>query len=80
MKSVALSRTQTCIPGFPGQVPYRLYEFTPEKIIIYLINISELRNACLDDCRQSSTSVHAHCLRNEQCACAYDLNKQDGHW
>ena len=23
--------------------------------------------------------VHAHCLRNEQCACAYDLNKQDGH-
>ena len=23
--------------------------------------------------------AHVHCLRNEQCACAYDLNKQDGH-
>ena len=23
--------------------------------------------------------VHMHSLRNEQCACAYDLNKQDGH-
>ena len=22
--------------------------------------------------------VHAHCLRNEQCACMYNLNKQDG--
>ena len=33
---------------------------------------------CLDDCRQSSTSAHAHCLRNEQCTCTYDLNK-DGH-
>ena len=32
----------------------------------------------LDDCRQSSMSVHVHCLRNEQCTCAYDLNKQDG--
>ena len=30
---------------------------------------------CLDDCRQSSASVHVHCLRNEQCTCAYDLNK-----
>ena len=28
---------------------------------------------CLDDCRQSSMSVHVHRLRNEQCA--YDLNK-----
>ena len=33
---------------------------------------------CLDDCRQSSTSVHPHHLRNEQCKCACDL-KQDGH-
>ena len=38
---------------------FRLCEkFTPEKII-YLINISELRNACLDDCRQSSICVCA---------------------
>ena len=34
---------------------------------------------CLDDCRQSSTSAHVHCLRNEQCTCAYDLNNKDGH-
>ena len=33
---------------------------------------------CLDDCRQSSMSVHVHCLRNEQCTCTYNLNK-DGH-
>ena len=44
------------------------------------MSISELRNVHLDDCRQSSMSAHVHCLRNEQCACAYDLNKQDGHW
>ena len=31
---------------------------------------------CLDDCRQSSASVHVHHLRNEQCACTYDLNKK----
>ena len=31
------------------------------------------------DCRQSSMIAHAHCLRNEQCACTFDLNKQDGH-
>ena len=30
---------------------------------------------CLDDCRQSSASAHVHRLRNEQCACAYNLNK-----
>ena len=24
--------------------------------------------------------IHVHCLRNEQCACTYDLNKQYGHW
>ena len=29
----------------------------------------------LDDCRQSSMHVHAHCLRNEQCTCAYDLKQ-----
>ena len=33
---------------------------------------------CLDDCRQSSASVHVHCLRNEQCTCAYNLNNKDG--
>ena len=33
----------------------------------------------LDDGRPSRMHVHAHCLRNEQCTCTYDLNKQDGH-
>ena len=55
-----------------------LIRFTLEKII-YLMKISELRNIHLDDCRQSSTSAHVHCLRNEQCTCTYDLNEQDGH-
>ena len=29
----------------------------------------------INDGGPSSVHVHAHCLRNEQCACAYDLNK-----
>ena len=33
----------------------------------------------INDCRQSNMCAHVHCLRNEQCTCAYDLNKQDGH-
>ena len=40
--------------------------------------ISELRTFDLDDCRQSSVHAHAHCLRNEQCTCTCNLNKQDG--
>ena len=29
----------------------------------------------LDDGRLSRMHVHVHCLRNEHCACAYNLNK-----
>ena len=32
----------------------------------------------LDDGRPSRMHVHVQCLRNEQCTCTYDLNKQDG--
>ena len=31
-----------------------------------------------NDCRQSSALAHVHRLRNEQCTCTYNLNKQDG--
>ena len=51
-------------------------KFTLREKFIYKLYISELRTSiCLDDCRQSSTSAHVHHLRNEQCTCAYDLNK-----
>ena len=30
----------------------------------------------LDDGRPSDVHAHAHCLKSEQCACTYDLNKK----
>ena len=47
-----------------------LYELN----INYLIHISELRTFHLDD-GILRMHTHAQCLRNKQCACAYDLNK-----
>ena len=36
---------------------------------------------CLDNVGiPSSVHVHAHCLRSEQCACAYDLNTLSHCW
>ena len=34
----------------------------------------------INDGSPSSAHVHAHCLGNEQCACAYDLNKESHCW
>ena len=68
------------LPGWQGMevqvllgATLLIFTFTLREMIIYLIHISELRTFRLDDGRPSD--AHTHCFRNEQCACASNLNK-----